>query len=365
MRESTREIYLILKKELENSRRTATPLETERALCERFGMGRSAVRTALRQLEADGLIRSDSVGRGARSVRRVADRPDALHKIYVIQSDQEIFRMSAEGMGLLAGVCSEVAACGGEVVPVFTDYDDVLAPLCENYDPREHSGVIFCEFLCGEWYDRLRQRGIPAVVANWEGEPGPVAARMDFRMVGRIGAQTLLRHGCRRLGVVGRGAGYINDELSAGVRGALAEERIWFEDRCFVPDIYYTREQARNQAVTTQLRALLEGAERPDAFLVFRSVRVGKLARLARELKLAIPDDLGILAYDLPYWCDSHDLDLSLLVEPVRQIGAAAVAMIREWNASGRVPKDRVFFPEFQKKATLPERSGRLTKAEH
>ena len=353
MRESTRKIYLTLKKELESSRRIAMPVAPERALCERFGMGRSAIRTALRRLEADGLIHSDSTGRGSRSVRRIAGSPDALHKVYLIQSATEVFRTSAEGMGLLAGVCGEVTAHGGEVVPVFADYDSVLSQLCDHYDPRECSGVIFCEFLCDDWYCRLRDRGIPAIVANWEGEPGPVSTRVDFRAVGRIGAQTILNCGYRRLGVIGRSASYVNEELAAGVRGALAEERIWFEDRCFVPDRYYTREQSQNQDVVTHLRTLLQAPDRPEAFLVFRSVRVGKLARLAQELGLAVPRDLGVLAYDLPYWCDSHDLDLTLLVEPVQEMGRAAVTMIREWNGSNCVPEDRLFRPEIQWRSTL------------
>ena len=350
MRESTYKIYQILKQELENTRHPDALLPPERTLCERFNCGRSAVRTALQQLESDGLIRSDSL----RGVRQVSLRPGALHKVYVIQPDQVMFRTSPENMGVFSGISARIYACGGEIIPVFCNYEEILTALLANYTPHEHSGVIFLENTCHDWYHTVRQHNIPAVIANFEGDPGEaVCTRMDFRKIARRGGEELLKRNYRRIALIGRNSGYINDELAAGLRGAMAEERLWFEDCNIVEYLYYTKDHRLSLQAAEAMENLLNRPDRPDAFLVFRLPRVRKLLEKIRQKNLRIPSDIGIIAYDTPGWFDGIDQDISLLEEPVEKLGSEAVDMLRQWNINNGPPENRVLEVDFVASETL------------
>lgn len=344
MREKTYQIYLELKSELERMPRPDALLPSERILCERFNVGRSSIRTALQQLELDGLLRCDHT----RGVRQVARRTGLLHKVYIVQSCEELFRMSPEQLGVLSGASSEIYACGGETVPIFGNYTKILEELMKNYNTDEHSGVIFLENAAGTWYEKLCSRNIPAIIANFEdNRPGVVSSRMNFRQIGRRAGQEFLKRGYRHIAIIGRSAGYVNDELAAGLRGALAEEKIWFDEKMIIPDLFYTRDREYKQKIVNSIIDLLRSPEPPDAFLVFRIPRVRKLLQALEQCNMNIPGEPGIIAYDTPGWFDEFDIDISTLTEPVEELGKRAVEMLREWNKNKSKPQDELLTAGF------------------
>ncbi len=335
MRNRTWEIYLDLKSKLSNDRSGGMPLPPERVLARQYGVGRSAVRTALQQLELDGLLATDAL----RGVRLSAGSPGRLKKVYVVQSSLVEFRQGAEGMGLFSNISSEIYNRGGEIIPVFTDYERILNDLLAGYDPEYYSGVIMIESPVCEWLSVLTERGIPVVTANYEGRDALSCTRVDFREIGRLGGRSLVRAGHRRIGLIGKGDQWVDPEMAAGLRGALAEEKVAFNEEFMIGDCYYDRRPEIREQTLFELRRLLTRADRPEAFLVFRSIRLGKLARVCEELGLCIPEDLSVVVYDLPVWCDGHDITPSLVMQPVEALGREAVRLLQEWNLERRAPE--------------------------
>lgn len=354
MRSSTEKIYKELREELRGKYNPDVLLPTERELCERFFVGRSAVRTVLHQLEEDGLIRS----RGFHGARQVSMPVKSLRKVLVFDNPREIIHQSNEHLGIFAGISSGIRENRGEIIPIFHEYDSLLEELCAKNSTEEYSGVIFIE-VYDKWYPRLCKSGIPTIIANCESNANAVASRVNFRMTGRMAGQELLRRGYRRIAMIGRGAGYVNDELSAGLRGAMAEERIWLDDASVVPYNYYDDDAKKRIEVEEQLRKLLVSRDRPDAFFVFRYTRCQLLMRLAEKLNLKIPQDLGLLVYDTPILKGGDNPNISILQEPVEGLGRSAVELLAGWSSSGVKPESKILSPDFVDKGSLRRLPGR------
>lgn len=337
MRESTGKIYIELKHELQKDYGVNMLVPTERELCQRFNVGRSAIRTVLHQLEQDGILRS----RGSHCMRQIAVAEKKINKVLVFQTPREIFRQTNESFRILSGMSNAIHERHGEIIPIFAEYGPILEELCKSYSPDEYSGIIFHE-LYSDWYQRLRNYGIPAVIANYEGNRNVAASSVDFRQVGRIAGIEFLKKGYRRVAFIGRLEGFVNDEIAAGLRGALAEERIWFEDNLVIPYKYYDDAQQTNVRVAECLRQMLKSKERPEGFLVFRHQRNQLLLRIAEELHVRIPEDMEIIVYDAPT-ADVGQTPVSLLQEPVEELGRSAVEILLNQHVVSS--EERIFLP--------------------
>lgn len=349
MRAGTERIYEELRREMESCCRVDSIVPTELELCRRFGVGRTAVRTALSRLERDGLIRS----RGFHGARLVSFPSRKMGKVYVIEQDDERFLQSEEALGVLAGISKAIIQCGGEIVPVFSDWDGTLRRICKNYSPDECSGVVFIEYNW-HWPDELAKHGVPHIVANNETALGVASTSVDFRMVGRMACREFLCRGYRRCAMVGNASDYILSELSAGMRGGLAEERIEMRDDFVVPYDYYSTEPSAEAETRRRLVELLSSGDRPDSFLVFRYQRYNLLMDVIGEAGLRVPEDIGVIVYDALSTRYKEYARICLLQEPVEELGREAAGMLEKWDEIvDSLPVRRLIDPVFIERETL------------
>lgn len=214
------------------------------------------------------------------------------------------------------------------------------------------AGVLLIECHKTGVLGALRAASIPHVVVNQEHEvPGP-ATRVDFWRIGRGAADYLLGLGHRRLGVLsGPKERDMYERMLAGFRGRLAESEVYLDPHCLC------RVTSCSEASREAALAMLLGPDRPTALFCTRDVRAYGAYLAARELGLAVPEDLSLVGYDDITWPGEGHEFLTTFPEPAGELGGAALDMLSTWLRSGVPPPDVVIYPELAVRAsTAPAR---------
>ena len=73
-----------------------------------------------------------------------------------------------------------------------------------------------------------------------------------------------------------------------------------------------------------------------------RDIRAARIYQLARELNIKIPEDISIISYDNLSWADSESIGLTTVSEPAREMGSAAVDMLRSWLKNNQPPESMI-----------------------
>ncbi len=308
-------------------------IPSERELCKQYDLGRYAVRSALQQLENDGFIFNDRAHH-----RRVSLKSkNTLKKVMILQTRTSYYN-SPEALALISEINDEVRRHGGEPVLFFSREEDPTPMLLANYRSAEYSGIISVEYTADFDLQKIINKKIPLVIANLEQQPATIpapASCIDFRDIGRFGTRELLRAGCRKIAIISKSS-WLNDEITAGMRGALAEEGIPFSGNMFFH--YDLNAQGSKITLRKQLMQILVSANRPDGFLVFRNARLFMLLQCCAELGLKIPDDIKICVYECPGMYE-FDHNIFLIDEPIADLGSRAVQMLCEWISSRKMPE--------------------------
>ena len=340
MYSAARNLYEHLKSCLQNGKIGVMP--SERELSIQYKLGRSAVRSALQRLEEEQLIFNDR----AHHRRIAASYPRKLNKVIILRTENPLYNHSTEALAIIVGISKAVRRLGGEPSIFFPETEDKLKILSESRDSEEISGIICVEdcieTALGEDYLRLLDAGIPIVIANYEcryrSQDNHIpSTRIDFRDIGRLGGRALLKEGRRRIGIIGKAEWPVADEISAGLRGAMAEDMLQFDPSLvFCEDVLNPSD---GNKLHRQLMLALNGPNRPDGFIVFRHYRLFRLLKCCSELGLRIPEDIDVVLYDCPGEFD-YNVNMKLLAEPVERLGYEAVRMVSEWCSSGQQPED-------------------------
>ncbi|TBU92581.1 transcriptional regulator GlcC [Phytopseudomonas dryadis] len=118
------------------------PLPSERRLCEKLGISRSALREGLKVLRGRGII-DTAQGRDSR-VARLSGEQDASPLMHLFNSQPRTLYDLLEVRGLLEGESARLAALRGteaDFVLLSRRYEDMLAAHARRnpVDPREHA----------------------------------------------------------------------------------------------------------------------------------------------------------------------------------------------------------------------------------
>ena len=310
-------------------------LPPERVLAERFGAGRSVIRSCLFALEKRGLVELVPA-RGWSIVPRGEGGETRLERILV--SVPGLLREKAwEQQAILASLCRRASAFFTEAVFSFLEPGENAEKLISQAQRGELQGVVFLERIADEAvFARLARAGIPCVVVNREHEIcGVPWCGMDFYDIGHRAGALLADAGHTRIGTVtGDLALPIFSEMLRGFRDALAlrgialpEERIV----CAGP------QDEESEAV----RVMLALPDRPTAVFAMRDGRAAPVFRTARELSLRIPEDLSVASYDDISWPGAKEKKLATFREDIDGMTFAAMEMLREWNETGVPPVSR------------------------
>ena len=164
------------------------PLPSERRLCEKLGISRSALREGLKVLRGRGIIET-AQGRDSR-VAKLSGERDASPLMHLFNSQPRTLYDLLEVRGLLEGESARLAALRGteaDFVLLTRRYEEMLAAHTQEnpVDPREHARLDHA--FAGQQSSRDRDRE-PVVGEPFEAvDRGIPAVRAALSLVNRLG----------------------------------------------------------------------------------------------------------------------------------------------------------------------------------
>jgi len=183
----------------------------------------------------------------------------------------------------------------------------------------------------------LLDLGIPVVAFDRAvDDPRADAVVVDGRAGARRATEHLIAAGHERIGFIGgpvtvetgadRLAGYQQAMAGADLKPRVAEGGF---------------RMAGGRGATDKL---LAGANPPTALVVANNLMTIGAMQTLKAYKLAVPDEIALVAIDDPFWAELVDPPLTTLAQPVRGMADTAVRLLLERIAHGRTEPRRVSF---------------------
>jgi GntR family transcriptional regulator, arabinose operon transcriptional repressor len=317
-------------------------LPSEADLVQQFGASRITVARALRELQLAGLIERRA-GSGSFVCHRGSTTTQSLSFGVLIPDfgEVEIFTAIARGLMDPSGAAPH-GLVWGAIAGGVESQEIEARQLCAQYVARRVDGVFFAPLehaparLAVNRYvaETLADAGIPLVLLDRSIEPYPARGRhdliaLDNRRAGALVTSHLLTQGCRRpifLGLPGaassvdaRAAGFRDAVLQAGLDPTVSQ--VWRED------------PADRDRIASRIASV-----RPDAFVCASDRTAAILMQTLLAHGVRIPDDLRMVGIDDVSYAGLLPVPLTTLRQPCREIGAAAVAALRERVARPELP---------------------------
>lgn len=247
----------------------------------------------------------------------------------------------------LRGITDTARARGFDVVLANTDEDagvehKALSTLAE----RRVDGLIICPAIDEDGTqlaDTVRS-GVPVVLLDRQ-VPGLDAdmVGLDNRQAALVATRCLTEHGHTRIAIVTGGPPSILDKLrrpgmravqnisvttvggrAAGYRDAMLAAGIELRPE------YVSANGFRREDASAATRAFLELPEPPTAILAFDSILTLGVLLAMRELRVRCPQDVSVLGFDDAEWAEVVSPPLSVLRQPVYEIGVKACELLLE-----------------------------------
>lgn len=183
----------------------------------------------------------------------------------------------------------------------------------------------------------LQANGIPAVLVDRV--PASLSASLDA--VGVVNLEPtawlvdhLVAHGHRRIAMLtGRRDLATTEERIAGFQQGVRRNGL-DPEQTFIRSAYDDAGQPSVHAVID----LLKQDQPPTALVLGNNQTTITTMAALRELRWEVPRDIAIVAFDDFPWSDLFHPRLTVVAQPVEQIGAAAVTMLLERLADGALP---------------------------
>lgn len=338
--------------------------------------------TAARALGGYGSVSSGTYQRVLDAANALGYRPNSLARSMITGTTQTLGVVLADIENpffyrALRGITDTARSRGYDVVLANTDEDGqnerkALSILAE----RRVDGLIICP-TNGEDRSHLTDlisSGMPVVLLDRQ-VPGLAAdvVGLDNRLAGAEATQHLLDQGHTRIAIITGGPPSIEPRLrrpgmkgvqnisvttlggrAAGYRDALVASGVPLRPQYLSANGFHRDEAAK---ATTDLMRL---ADPPTAILAFDSVlSLGVLLGL-RELGLRCPDDVSVLGFDDAEWAEVVTPPMSVLRQPVYEIGARACELLldRVHGEARRPAQHRLRGQLIERESVAPPRSG-------
>ncbi|MDQ0740435.1 LacI family DNA-binding transcriptional regulator [Pseudomonas sp. W4I3] len=202
---------------------------------------------------------------------------------------------------------------------------------------RRVDGIVLAPSNGSLALEYLRANQIPAVLVD----------RMMSEQFDQVGVENsqatqaliahLIAHGHRRIGfIAGRSGFSTTDERVAGYKAALEAAGLAFDPQLLVNGGSNT-EPARQ--ATQQLLSL---AAPPTAIMAGNNLMTLGAMHALRDAHLDVPGHMALVGFDDFDWADFFVPRLTLIAQPVQQLGARAVELLLQRMASPTAPKHSV-----------------------
>lgn len=283
----------------------------------------------LRAIEETGYVH-DEVARSMRSRRTgtIGVATSALSNIW---------------FGEVVSALERAATTQGRIVMLVDTHDepDRELEVVRTFVARRVDGIVLAPSGDpGRSLDLLRRRGVPVVLldrfvddALCGGACDMIGVENEEPTAGLV--DVLVEAGHRRIGFVAglRGLSTTEERLAGFLAGAARHGL----DGPPVLDGASTEDGARAAA-----GALLDGPDRPTGLVSGNNAMTVGVLRAAHERGLRVPEDLSLVGFDDLPWADAFAPRLTVVAQPVVELGARALRMLHERIEEPALPSRRV-----------------------
>ncbi len=180
--------------------------------------------------------------------------------------------------------------------------------------------------------------GYPVVLIDRAGPAcGVDAVVLDNQHAAQALAEHLATQGYRRIGGLFGRTSSTGAERQAGFAAALARHGLTAEARFILP----TAEAAEAETLAWLSANQGEG-ERPDALVASNAQSLLGVLRALRRLSLEVPRDIAVAGFDNEPWTELAGPGITVIEQPVYDIGRMAMAMLQDRLAQPDLPTRRV-----------------------
>lgn len=212
-------------------------------------------------------------------------------------------------------------AAGMRLILCNTDEDpDREAMYLRLMEEERVTGVIFAPTRVTAEKLAARELEVPVVFIDRSGPPGT----HDSVVLDNVAAaSTLVDHlvgqGYRRIGGLFGSTSSTAQERRFGYETALGRAGLAADVRSAPPNA---------EAAQDSVGRWLTEPERPDALILSNGLMLMGAVRAARAAGLAVPSDLGLAGFDNDAWTDLVEPGLTVIEQPVAEIGLQAVSLL-------------------------------------
>ena len=151
------------------------------------------------------------------------------------------------------------------------------------------------------------------------------AVTSDHRRGAEMATQHLIARGHRRIGCVQGSPGtFANDARIEGWRAAMTAAGLTCDPDLVAGSGYSV------EAGVAAARTLLHRTERPTAVLALGNVLALGVLQASREERIAVPDDLSLVAFDDQLWAAVTSPSLTIVEQPIEALGREVVDLLLE-----------------------------------
>jgi LacI family fructose operon transcriptional repressor len=196
------------------------------------------------------------------------------------------------------------------------------------------SGLIFAPTRAIMGQLETLSLDFPVVLIDRAGPPGLFdSVVLDNRQASAALIEHLYRQGYRRIAGLFGNTSSTAIERHDGYQAAMAAIGL-------TPSARFTAPNA--EAAEMEMSRWLAETDRPEAFVASNGLMVLGIAKAARKAGLRIPQDLAISGFDNDVWTELIGPGLSVIEQPVHEIGRAAMALLFERMAEPEKPTRKV-----------------------
>lgn len=194
--------------------------------------------------------------------------------------------------------------------------------------------------------EKILKSRIPVVVMDRKMDiPNVKSVLLDNREGARMAVRYLLEQGHTRIGCI---TGPLEDvvcrERLLGYQDALEEAAIAYDESLICQGDY------RPEDGVKYLPYLL-GKSVTGIFCFNDMIALGVYTG-CRAYHLRIPADLSVIGYDGIPFCETLDVPLSTVEQPVEEMGRAAATLLKQMMYQPQCAQDRLFLPSLQIRAS-------------
>lgn len=169
----------------------------------------------------------------------------------------------------------------------------------------------------------LQNNAIPAVLVDRLAAQGFSQVGVENRESTRALIAHLIGHGHQRIGMVAGAAGLsTTEERIDGYRAALADAGLPWDDALLVDG------ESRSESARIATHRLLLLKQPPTAIMAGNNLMTIGAMHALREANLGVPEQMALVGFDDFDWADFFLPRLSVIAQPVKELGVQAVTLL-------------------------------------